>query len=82
MVVVAPYVPRLIDALLRETLDEFAAVMIVGPRASGKTTSARQVSRSTLQLDRPNEAGPLRADPDVLRSWPSRGGPDQCLSHS
>jgi uncharacterized protein len=64
--VVAPYVPRLIDALLRETLDEFAAVMIVGPRASGKTTSARQVSRSTLQLDRPNEAGPLRADPDEV----------------
>jgi uncharacterized protein len=63
---VAPYVPRLIDALLRETLDEFAAVMIVGPRASGKTTSARQVSRSTLQLDRPNEAGPLRADPDEV----------------
>ena len=60
----APYVSRLIDAPLRETLEEFAAVMIVGPRASGKTTSARRLSRSSLQLDRPDEAGPLRADPD------------------
>ncbi len=67
---VATYVPRLIDPLLNEMLGEFAALMIVGPRASGKTTSARRLSRATLQLDRPNEAGPLRADPDeVLRAF-------------
>ena len=66
----ARYVVRLIDRLLEEVLDEFAAVMIVGPRASGKTTSARRLSSSTLQLDRPNQAGPLRADPDeVLRAF-------------
>ncbi len=42
------------------------AVMLVGPRASGKTTSARRHARSVVRLDRPQEASPFRDDPDTL----------------
>ena len=36
------YVPRLIDGLLDELLLGVPAVLVVGPRASGKTTTARR----------------------------------------
>lgn len=44
---------------------ELPAIMIVGPRASGKTTTARQHAATVLQLDRPAEAEAVRADPDA-----------------
>lgn len=41
------------------------ALLIVGPRASGKTTTARRQARTVVRLDREAEAGAFRADPDV-----------------
>jgi uncharacterized protein len=60
------YVERLLDRPLEELLSDVSAVMINGPRATGKTTSARRVAQSVLQLDRGIEAAGVRADPDAV----------------
>jgi predicted AAA+ superfamily ATPase len=44
---------------------EHPAVMLVGPRACGKTTTAARLAASTVRLDRPRDAEVFRADPDV-----------------
>ena len=59
------YVTRLLDALVAEVMADHPAVLVVGPRASGKTTTARRHARSVIRLDRPAEASAVRADPDV-----------------
>lgn len=41
------------------------AVLVVGPRASGKTTTARRYAASVVRLDRPAEAAAFVADADV-----------------
>src|ERR1017187_5832592 len=47
--------------------------MAVGPRASGKTTTALQRAQSLIRLDVPGEAAAFRADPDaVLRGMTVR----------
>ncbi len=60
------YIPRIIDGLLTELLADHPAVLIVGPRACGKTTTGRRHSAGRLQLDRPPEAAVARADPDAI----------------
>jgi uncharacterized protein len=66
-----PYRHRLIDNLLDELLEDLPAVLLVGPRASGKTTTALQRAQSVVRLDVPGEAAAFRADPDaVLRPLP------------
>lgn len=60
------YIPRIIDSLLAELLAEHPAVLIVGPRACGKTTTGKRHSAGRLQLDRPQEAAVARADPDAV----------------
>jgi predicted AAA+ superfamily ATPase len=65
------YLRRLIDPLLDELLAGLPAVLIAGPRASGKTTTARRLVTTTLRLDRSQDAVGVQADPDaVLRSLP------------
>lgn len=59
------YKPRLVDKLIDELLDELPAVMITGPRATGKTTTAVRHAAHVVHLDRPAEASAVRADPDV-----------------
>ncbi|MGH8903983.1 MAG: ATP-binding protein [Egibacteraceae bacterium] len=59
------YLPRLMDTLLSELLADFSAVLLVGPRATGKTTTAARQARTVIRLDRPAEAEAFRADPDV-----------------
>lgn len=61
----ARYIPRLVDSLVGELLAELPAVLIVGPRATGKTTTAARHAKSIVRLDRPAEAAAFRADPDV-----------------
>jgi uncharacterized protein len=60
------YLPRLLDGLLDELVPELPAILIVGPRGAGKTTTAGQRARSRVRLDVPAEAEAFRADPDAI----------------
>lgn len=67
-----PYTPRLIDRPLEDLFDQLAALLIVGPRATGKTTSARRLARTIVRLDVPAEAAAFRFDADAaLRAMPT-----------
>ncbi len=52
----AEYLPRLIDPVIEQLLAELPALSIVGPRASGKTTTAARHSSDVVRLDRDDEA--------------------------
>ena len=60
------YLPRLADALLDEFLAEVPAVLVVGPRASGKTTTALRRAKSVLRLGERAQAQAVAADPDAV----------------
>lgn len=65
------YRTRLVDVWLGELLSQFPALMLVGPRAAGKTTTARRWSTSVVRLDRVAEATAFEGDPDAaLRGLP------------
>ena len=65
------YRPRFIDRHLSKLLQSFAAVLVNGPRAAGKTTTARQHAATIVRLDQPSQAASFRADPDAaLRDRP------------
>ena len=49
------YVPRLIDALIERKLKSAGAVLLRGPRAVGKTTSALHHAASSVRLDQRKE---------------------------
>lgn len=59
------YLPRLADSLIEGLLEDVPAVMILGARASGKTTTAGRLAKSVVRLDRAEEAAPFRAAPDA-----------------
>jgi predicted AAA+ superfamily ATPase len=65
VIAISGYLPRLIDRLLDDLLADHSAVLVVGPRACGKTTTGRRHSAGRLRLDRPAEAAVARADPDA-----------------
>lgn len=56
---------RFVDRLIPDLLAEVPAVFLVGPRASGKTTTAQRYAATTVRLDREIEAAAYRADPDA-----------------
>ena len=58
------YVPRAADALIADYLAELPALLIVGPRACGKTTTARRYAKTVVRLDS-DEAAAFRANPDA-----------------
>ena len=64
-VVEAKYVPRVLDPVLADLLTDLPALLITGPRAAGKTTSAARMAASVLRLDRPAVAQAVGADPDA-----------------
>jgi len=59
------YRTRLVDAWLEELLSQLPALMLVGPRAAGKTTTARRQAASVVRLDRRAEATAFESDPDA-----------------
>jgi hypothetical protein len=59
------YLPRLIDHRLSELFTQLPALLVTGPRAAGKTTTARRHAASIVRLDREAEAVAFRADADA-----------------
>lgn len=65
------YRSRLVDPLVEELFTQLPALMVVGARATGKTTSAERRAASIVRLDREAEAAAFTADPDAaLRGLP------------
>lgn len=66
-----PYRTRLVDAHLDELLQQLSGLLIVGPRATGKTTTMERRAATRVRLDLDAEASAFRADPAAaLRSRP------------
>lgn len=61
---VSAYLPRLVDPLLDELLMQVSAVMVTGPRATGKTTMAARRAATVVQLNAEAQAAAFAADPD------------------
>lgn len=59
------YVPRIVDQELGEAIREHPALLLVGPRGAGKTTTARRHASSIVRLDSPAEAAAFVADADA-----------------
>lgn len=59
------YLRRLVDAQLDRYQGQLPAMMLVGPRACGKTTTAARRARTVVRLDIPGRAAAFRADPDA-----------------
>lgn len=49
------YRERIADKMLREKLDAMGAVLIEGPKACGKTTTAEQQAKSVIYIDDPTK---------------------------
>jgi predicted AAA+ superfamily ATPase len=68
---VTEYLRRHADDLIEQLLPELPALFIVGPRATGKTTTAARYAKTIVRLDRDAEAVAFRADPDsAMRGLP------------
>lgn len=50
------YLARVSDKLLRERLEAFGAVLIEGPKWTGKTTTAEQQAQSVIKMQDPDKA--------------------------
>lgn len=48
------YIPRITDKLLKERLNSKGAVLIQGPKWCGKTTTAKQIAKSIISMDKPD----------------------------
>lgn len=65
------YIERSVDPLIDDLLRELPALLLVGPRATGKTTTAQRHAAAIIRLDHPAEAAAFEADPDAaLRDLP------------
>ncbi len=59
------YLPRSVDSKLARMLAGLPALMILGPRAVGKTTTAVRHASHVMYLNRPRLADAVRADVDT-----------------
>ena len=66
------YVPRAVDAELSQLLSAAGAVLIEGPRACGKTATARQRAASEVRFDVDPQVAPAMAvEPSLLLAGPA-----------
>ena len=59
------YRPRLVDPILDELLEQVSAVIVTGPRAAGKTTTATRRAATVVQVNAEAQAAAFIADPDA-----------------
>ena len=60
------YRPRIVDATLTASLEAVGAVVVEGPKATGKTETARQASRSEVRVDSVAARRAFAVDPALL----------------
>ncbi len=65
------YRPRVIDAQLKEALRSAGAAVIEGPKASGKTETARQAARSEVRIDTLASHQAIAVSPELLLEGPT-----------
>lgn len=61
----AQYLERSVEQVLVQLFREVPALLIVGPRATGKTTTTSRHAATIVRLDQPAQAAAFRADPDA-----------------
>jgi uncharacterized protein len=59
------YKQRIVDPLVNDLLSQLPALMVIGPRATGKTTTSGRRAATVIRLDREAEAAAFVADPDT-----------------
>lgn len=59
------YRPRIVDSILSRKLRGKGAVLIEGPKWCGKTTTAKQLSKSMLSLDDPTSSRKWRQESEI-----------------
>ncbi len=62
------YIERMVDRWLVELVADTPGVMVVGPRASGKTTSGLRLAKTVLRLDQEEVRRAIAGDPDAVLS--------------
>ena len=60
------YLPRVVDGELDELMSSLPAVVLEGPRAVGKTETARRRASEVFELDDPAQLEVVAADPGSL----------------
>lgn len=65
------YQPRIVDVELDELIAGLAAVSVEGPKAVGKTETARRKAKAIRQIDDPLELELIAADPRRLTTGPT-----------
>lgn len=67
------YLPRIADSVLKERLEAFGAVLIEGPKWTGKTTTAQQQAQSVLKLQDPDKRDEILATAATMPSLLLKG---------
>lgn len=67
------YFPRVMDKTLKETLDYIGAVLIVGPKWCGKTTTAEMFAKSVLKMQDPDKTKGYLATAEIKPSLLLKG---------
>lgn len=67
------YDPRIIEAEIRQKLNASGGVLIKGPKACGKTETAKRFAKSILQVDSdPQVPVVMKINPGMLLSGETR----------